>query len=521
MFANAEQLWKAGRDREAIPLLQEIVRLDPYAPQARHDLGIAYLRSGRLQLAAQSLQRAVQLRPSFELALRYLVDALEPLGRDEEMIEACRKISRIAREPGTARFYAAKSLAKEGKIAEAETELRRALVAAPEDLGALLELGRVLSDIGNFAEAERALTLATATVPNAFQSLTEIRQMTEADRPLVQRMEAALNRTDLEAASRAAVCFGLGKAYADLGDPAAAMRFYDEGNRLRALSVRFDRAGTTAEFDGVIHAFTAELLDRAAKGLAAPPRDDDELPVFVVGMPRSGTTLLEQILSSHPAVAAGGELPFWRRRLSEWRSRGPVTIKSDAMFAARNDYLRHLRKIGPGALRITDKAPRNFEHLWLIWLALPKARIIHIRRHPLDTCLSIYFSNFLATQDFAWTRGDLVFFYRQYERLMEHWRKTLSADRYIEVEYERLVTNREAETRRLVAFLGLDWDDACLAPERNARVVKTASVWQARQPVYRTSVERWRRYEPWLGELRELLPIEPASPSPIAERRDG
>ncbi len=185
-------------------------------------------------------------------------------------------------------------------------------------------------------------------------------------------------------------------------------------------------------------------------------------------------------------------------------------LDAAALWKAADEYLAVLRAAGANALRITDKQPPNFELLWLIRLAFPEARIIHCRRNPVDTCLSIYFSYFGSQQDYAFDRGDLVFQYRQYERLMEHWRRVLPQDRFIEVEYETLIADREAETRRLVAFLGLDWDDACLAPERNPRPIKTASVWQARQPVYTTSLERWRRYEPWLQELRELLP-EPAS----------
>ena len=148
----------------------------------------------------------------------------------------------------------------------------------------------------------------------------------------------------------------------------------------------------------------------------------------------------------------------------------------------------------------------NFGLLGLIQCALPAARVIHCRRHPVDTALSIYFSNFGARHAYAVDRGDIVAFYRHYERMMDHWRSVLPADRFTEVRYETMVADREAETRRLVAFLGLEWDDACMAPEKNRRPVKTASVWQARQPVYKTSVERWRRYEPWLGDLRDLLP---------------
>ena len=155
---------------------------------------------------------------------------------------------------------------------------------------------------------------------------------------------------------------------------------------------------------------------------------------------------------------------------------------------------------------MTDKAPFNFESLGLLHSMFPDARIVHCRRHPIDTCLSIFFTNFVRRQDYAWDRGDIAFFYRQYSRLIDHWRSVLPADRFIEVEYETLVSDRETETRRLVSLIGLDWNDSCLAPERNGRPVKTASLWQARQPVYTTSTERWRRYEPWLGELAEFAP---------------
>jgi hypothetical protein len=180
------------------------------------------------------------------------------------------------------------------------------------------------------------------------------------------------------------------------------------------------------------------------------------------------------------------------------------SVEADDLSRAAGEYRAVLRAIGPEALRVTDKEPHNFEQLGVIWKAWPDARVIHCRRRPIDICLSIYFNFFNGKM--AWDRADLVFQYRQYERLMEHWRNVLPADFFTEVEYETLVADREAETRRLVAFCGLEWDDACLAPERNARRIKTASLWQARPPVYRTSLERWRRYEPWLGELRELLP---------------
>ena len=513
LFLAAKKHWDAGNWVAAIPLFKEIVRLDPNSPQAHHDLGVNLLSCGQLIEAAASLQRAVELRPSFDRALRHLIDALEPQGRESEALLACRKLSRTANDALERRHYAAKALAKEGRLEEAEKELRRVLVQSPQRTDTQLLLGRLLSDQGMFEEAARHFSDAIEGAPGAFHQLTEVKRMTEADRPLIDRMRAVAERPGLEAVPRISVHFGLGKAYDDLGDYAEAMRHFEAGNRLRAMSARLDRSGLVAQFNNIISGFTAEALGRAAQSLARPACPGDDLPVFIVGMPRSGTTLVEQILSSHPAVAAGGELSFWREQLSAWRALRIWAVEAVAMSRAAEDYRALLRTFGPEALRVTDKAPRNFELLWLIRLAFPDARIVHCRRRPVDTCLSIYFTNFWASQDYAWDRGDIAFFYRQYERLMDHWRRVLPADRFTEVDYETLVEDREAETRRLIAFCGLDWDAACLAPERNKRAVKTASVWQARQPVYKTSVERWRRYEPWLGELRDLLPAAEAGAS--------
>ena len=183
-----------------------------------------------------------------------------------------------------------------------------------------------------------------------------------------------------------------------------------------------------------------------------------------------------------------------------------MTATPEATRRVADDFLATLRAFGAGAKKITDKMPDNFLLLGLIHRVFPNATLIHCRRHPIDTALSILATDFNSPLEYASEPGDLVFFYRQYERMMAHWRKVLPSDRLIEVDYEALVADPEPQTRRLIAACGLEWNDACLAPHRNTRKVETASVWQVRQPIYRTSVERWRRYEPWLGELRELAP---------------
>jgi hypothetical protein len=221
-------------------------------------------------------------------------------------------------------------------------------------------------------------------------------------------------------------------------------------------------------------------------------------------MPRSGTTLIERIVSSHPQVAGAGELGFWNAHAPALVD-APLDVIASRGGAVRGDYLHLLRTVGPEALRVTDKMPFNFLWVGLVHMVLPRARIVHCRRNPIDTCLSIYQTQFAQNWGFASDRADLAAYYRQYLRLMEHWRAVLPADRFAEVDYEDATRDPEATARRLVAFCGLPWDPACLSPERNPDAVRTASKWQARQPIYRTSVERWRSYEPWIGELRQLV----------------
>jgi tetratricopeptide (TPR) repeat protein len=490
---------------EAIPFAQEIARLQANDPNAHHDLGLTLLYCGRLREATASFQRAVELRPNFESALHHLVDALEPQGCEAESALLCRKLSRIAGDPIIRRYYAAKALVMEGNRLGAEKELRRLLTLAPRQLNAQVLLARLLSERGMFEEAARILMEVVDASPETFRPLTEVMRITEAERPLVVRMQRIAEESNLKDLVRAPLHFGLGKAFDDLGNYGEAMWHYDAANSIKARSARLDRSELVEYFNRIIAKFSAETLAQAEQGT---PHAHDELPVFVVGMPRSGTTLIEQTISSHPAVAAAGEQPFWTDRLEKWLRSATLPPDPLPLASACEDYRALLRRISPDAARVIDKMPRNFEALGLLRLALPRARFIHCRRHPVDTCLSIYFTNFWGSQVYAWDRGDIVFYYREYERLMDHWRTVLPGNRFTEVKYENFVVNQDTETRRLVSFIGLEWNDVCRRPEQNRRTVKTASMWQARQPVYTMSVERWRRYEPWLGELRDLFPVQ-------------
>jgi Sulfotransferase family len=280
-----------------------------------------------------------------------------------------------------------------------------------------------------------------------------------------------------------------------------AMQHFDAADDVRRASAPFDSAAFSVEIDRMIARCTPELIARAPE-----LGNQDATPVLIVGMPRSGTTLVEQIVSMHPEVGAGGELNFWNERGAEWHRSGAGNEKQFLTKAAA-DYLVVLRAIAPTAARVTDKMPFNFLWAGLIQLAFPCATIIHCRRAAIDTALSIHQTHFHPILAFPTGGAELVEYFGSYQRLIDHWRSLLPADRFIEVDYEDLTHAPEAVIRRIIAACRLPWDDACLRPESNPRAVKTPSKWQTRQPIYRTSVERWRRYEPWLGPLRALVDL--------------
>ena len=278
------------------------------------------------------------------------------------------------------------------------------------------------------------------------------------------------------------------------------MQHFDAADAVRRGSASFDSASFDLQIDRLIDRTTPDLIARAPE-----LGSGDATPVLIVGMPRSGTTLVEQIVSSHPDAGAGGELNFWNERGAVWHEAGPAGTEAPFLDRAAAEYLGVLRAIVPNAARVTDKMPFNFLWAGLIHLAFPRATIIHCRRAAIDTALSIHQTHFHPGLAFPTGGAELVAYFGSYRRLTDHWRRVLPADRFIEVDYEGLTRAPEPAIRRIIACCGLSWDDACLRPEHNPRAVKTPSKWQTRQPIYRDSVERWRRYEPWLGPLRALL----------------
>lgn len=546
LLALATRLLQAGRPADAIVPLRDAALLQPSNPIIQHDFGLACLEVGLISDAIAALQRAVAGNPRYADAYFRLGIAWEKLGNigealvayncatellpslteawfragalvytlghRDEALGCFRRAAEIGDNSGFARLGKARALLIEDRNQEAEKVLRKTLALDPENALAHDLLGNLLSECGRFDEARECFQRAIDIAPvlaGSYYDLVRCRPLTSDDYGLLQRMEAALATPGLEAAQRQRLHLAIGKAADDLKDYAFAMRHFDAADVVRRDSTMFDSAAFSREIDRLIALWIPEWIARAPQLGSA-----DATPVLILGMPRSGTTLVEQIVSMHPGVAPGDELNFWNERGAAWHARRePVDeVRSGAagherqfLAKAAADYLRVLRAIGPKAARVTDKMPFNFLWAGLIHLAFPRATIIHCRRAAVDTALSIHQTHFHPSLAFPTGGDELVAYFRDYQRLMDHWRSVLPADRFIEVDYEDLTRDPEPVIRRMIAACGLAWHDACLRPESNPRAVKTPSKWQTRQPIYRSSVARWRRYEPWLGPLRALV----------------
>jgi tetratricopeptide (TPR) repeat protein len=492
-------LMESGQVDQAGAVWSRAVALRPNSAEAHRDLGFAYYRLGLHAQAIAAWRRAVVLAPKLGDVHYRLSELYAMAGQMAEAADSLERAADTRRNTTMERLYRADARLMRGDMAGAEQWARKAVALDPKSDATHGALAGIMFAQGRFDEAAAGFETCLRINPGlakAWDGLARCRKYRADDTDIPGRMHGVLQRADLPESDRMTMHFALGKVYDDAGDYARAMEQFDIGNRLRARGPAFDRAGMAASVDRAIALFTSDFMARhGAGGLT------DDIPLFIVGMYRSGTTLVEQIVSSHPGIAAGGELTVWAPGEIDFNEHAdPVQMRE-----AATKYVAALHKISPDAARVTDKLPFNFLRLGAIHALMPHARIIHCKRNPIDTCLSIYATLFNTPVSFAASKEDLVFCYRQYLRIMAHWRHVLPADIFLEVAYERLIAEREAETRRLIAFTGLAWDDRCLRPEHNIRAISTSSAWQARQPVYPTSVQRWRHYAPWLGELHALL----------------
>lgn len=491
-----------GRLEEAAASYRHALEGRPRSAEAHHNLGLALQGLNRFEEALNAYRQALDLQPARAETHNNLGNVLRAMGRREQAVTCYQRALELRPDYPEAHCNLALTLNEQHQSKQALDHYRRALTLDPDHREAHYGVARLLHERGQFEEAAAAYREMIHRYPGhlePYAALTRCKRITADDVPLIQEMESRLAAGDMPPRDAISLHLALGKAYDDLGDYARAISHFHRGNRLQADGCPFDRTGHETLVTTLITTYGRDCFDgERAQDEPSP------LPVLIIGMPRSGTTLAEQVLSRHPAVGAGGELDFWARHEPALVGHPGGPPDPAAGRAAAKAYIDHLKELAPGARCVTDKLTTNFLRLGTIHRLLPQARIIHCRRNALDTCVSVYFTRFAGSHCYSYDLEDLAFYYEQYRRLMAHWRTVLPADRFHEVDYEAMVTEPERTIRELVAFCGLAWSPDCLDSSAGERAIRTASKWQVRQPIYTSSVQRWRHYEPYLGPLLRL-----------------
>jgi tetratricopeptide (TPR) repeat protein len=529
-----------GQLQDAVYHYRRMLELRPDLAEAHNNLGNALLSLRRFEEAATSYRRALALRPDAPGAHANLGNALHALGRPQEALTHCRRALELEPDsaeaellkgnalfdlglldeaaasyaralelkPGytEAHIAAGKVLRQIGRITEAEESCRRALELAADSSEALTLLGEIQADRGRFDDAEqlfRRVIVIAPDQPEAWAGLARYRKM-QPDAAWLAAAQRLLGKS-VGVGQEINLRYAIGKYFDDVQDFDNAFSSYRLANELKKRSaLKYDGARLARRVDRIIALYDADWL-RGARAQG----NESRRPVFIVGMPRSGTTLTEQILASHPHAFGCGELRFWHTACVAYESaalRGAE--RRGAIPAAAEKYLSLLASFSAEASRVIDKMPANFMNLGLIHAAFPHARILHMRRNPLDTGLSIYFQIFSNAHLYANDLEDIAHYFTQYSRLMVHWRATLPKGTILEVPYEKLVADPEPWIREIVQFVGLPWDPRCLRFNETERTVITASNWQVRQPISTSAAGRWRNYERYLGPLRSLTELE-------------
>jgi len=520
-LALAAEHQRAGRFQEAEQLYREVLRDHPTNVDALRLLGKLALQNGRIYGAERLFRRALSGVPDYVMAQLDLARTLKEQNRLEEAIAQCKQVIKLEPNNVAAHYLMASSLAHTALTYEAVEIYQRVLRLRPDHPGAMLGLGHVLKTVGRQREAIKAYRDCIAHKPfagEAWWSIANLKtyQLTDED---IQQMKATLaDDSDPDKAiseqSKINILFSLAKAYEDRGNYDRAWSYYDEGNKRQRVLENYDPVRTEFVNDAIIEVFNQDFLSKNT-GLGDPSAE----PIFVVGLPRSGSTLIEQILASHSRVEGTSELPYAglvsaslnRNRADGINYPHAVLELGEAHFKRLGrDYLDlaqiHRTEKKPVFI---DKMPNNFPMIGFLHLILPNAKIIDARRYPLDSCLSCYRQLFARGQTFTYDLTDIGEYFLQYQKMMDYWHEVLPG-RCLTIQYEEMVTDFEYQVRRLLDFCELPFEEACINFHETDRPVRTASSEQVRQPVYSKSVNFWRNHEAHLEELIEVL--EPVLP---------
>ena len=516
-LALAAEHHKAGRHEEAARLYRHLLRETPNDVDAMRLLAGVLMRKSEVEEAEVLLRKAIALAPDYALAFLDLGQLLQEQFRYAEAIDCFQRTIELQPAAVKPHFLLASTLASAGHTFDALASYRRVLKLQPRHAGAWLGLGHTLKTVGRQEEAVQAYRECIRIRPDngeSYWSLANLKtyQLAQDD---IREMQAALERTD-QLAEQSAVnfLFALAKAHEDQGDFDAAWGYYARGNAKQRQLEYYDPVQTEVTNDEIMEVFDQPFLERNT-GLGHA----DEAPIFVVGLPRSGSTLIEQILASHSWVEGTSELAYLGRVATSLNRNRADGVNYP--HAVRELRPQHLKALGQDYLRqaqlhrqtdrphFIDKMPNNFPSIGFLHLILPNAKIIDVRRYPLDSTLSCYRQLFAKGQTFVYDLTDIGEYFLEYQRMMDYWHKVLP-DRVLTVQYEDLVTDFDNQVRRLLNYCGLPWQDACVNFHETDRPVRTASSEQVRQPIYAKSIHFWRNYAAHLGDLIDVLaPVLP------------
>ena len=505
-----------GRIDDAVARYERALFLQPDFAEAHYNLGIVLNAQGKRDDAVAHYERALALKPDFADAHNSLGIALAAQGKIDDAVAHYERALALKPDHANAHNNLALALVAQGRIDDAVAHYERALAINPDHAEAHNNLAIILKDQGKFDDAIAHYGRAIAIKPDnaeAHFNRADLKTFRHGD-PDLAALEALADR-DLSADKALFIHFALSKALEDTGDYVRAFEHLLKGNASKRRQIDYDEPGVANFFQRISTVFDRSLFDRFQRA-----GDPSPVPVFVVGMPRSGSTLIEQILASHPQIHGAGELADLEIAANTVLSAGdrqfPECIPAlDGVTLRRigQSYLGRLPALANDKVRIVDKNLHNFLRIGLIRLILPNARIIHAVRNPIDTCVSCYSKLFTEGIYFSYDMAELGRYYRRYRELMAHWRSVVPPGAILDVSYEDVVDDLEGQARRLIEYCGLAWDDRCIDFHATNRPVKTASAVQVRKPLFRSSLQRWRKYEAGLAPLlNELGDIEVCAP---------
>ena len=474
--------------------------------QALHhyNLGVKLHKLGKLDEAEVSYKKAIELKPNYFQALNNLGSILQKIGKLDESEASYKKAIKFKSDFVQAHNNLGLLLQKIGKLDEAEVSFKQAIKFRSDIPEIYNNLGNLLKDFGRFEDAKANYKKAIELKPNfvlAHYILSKLKNFNKEDEQLIQMQKLYFDKT-LTEAQRCRLSFALGKAFEDLNQFDKSFKYYSEGNALRKKLLNYNIRQDIEFFDQLKKTYPI-IEKNSLKTISLPNKPR---LIFILGMHRSGTTLTEQIISSHSEVLGAGELPYVHR-FGDAIARGISKVNTKILVDFRESYLKKLKELSNKSTTVTDKMPSNFKYVGLICSAFPDAKIVHVKRNSAATCWGNYKQHFTSkTLGYSYNLDDLITYYGLYQNLMQFWEEQYG-DRIYSLKYETLTMNQEDETRKLIQYLDLKWEQECLAPQDNKRSVSTASnsSKQIRQKIYQDSSQKWKKFEPFLkGVFNQL-----------------